>query len=213
VPRINIKQEAYVDLKKIQLKMKKKYKNQLSEMFFFEEEDIEKLMGAISIKEIPSGTVLLSEGEIATRLFLVIQGCLRQYFIKENGNEITSQFFIENQMVVSFESAMTKTPSRVYIGAVENSIIGIIPIEIMKIELSEKKTFKDDFTRFLIKRLIYYINHHASYILDSPEERYKNLVKETPELVSRLPKQYIASYLGITPVSLSRIRSRLKKLK
>lgn len=191
--------------------MKKDYKNQLTEIFSFEEENIEKLSCAISTKEIPSGTVLLSEGEIATNLFIVIQGCLRQYFIKENGREITAQFFIENQMVASFESAITKTPSRVYIGAVENSKIGIIPIDIVRIELSEKESFKDDFTRFLIKRLIYYINHYASYILDNPEERYKTLLKENPELVSRLPKQYIASYLGITPVSLSRIRSRLKK--
>jgi CRP-like cAMP-binding protein len=71
---------------------------------------------------------------------------------------------------------------------------------------------RDQFNKILVSRLLYYINQHASFILDNPEKRYKNLLQENPELVSRLPQQYIASYLGITPVSLSRIRARLKKI-
>lgn len=62
-----------------------------------------------------------------------------------------------------------------------------------------------------MKRLVYYMERCSSYILDKPEHRYIHLLEDSPELVARLPKQYIASYLGGTPVSLSRIRSRLKK--
>lgn len=190
--------------------MKKRYKNQISKLFPFNGDDIDGLMSDLSIKEISPRTILLSEGEIATKLFIVFQGCLRQYFIKENGDEITAQFFIENQMVASFESAMNKLPSRAYIETIENSILGILPMSIMETRFGENSSFRDYFTQFLMKRLIYYMNHQSSFILDTPEQRYKHLVKENPELVSRLPKQFIASYLGITPVSLSRIRTRIK---
>ncbi len=150
----------------------------------------------------PSGTTLLSEGDIATKLFLVIHGCLRTYFIKETGIEITSQFFIEGQMVSSFESAMTGMPSRQYIDAIEDSTVGFIEITIFKKMISESGLGMNDFNRFLISRLIFYMNQHASFILDNPEKRYKKLLQDNPELVSRLPQKYIASYLGITPVSL-----------
>ena len=187
--------------------MKKEYRDKISERF----PHFEKLLDKIIVKEIPSGTTLLSEGDIATKLFLVINGCLRTYFIKESGIEITSQFFIEGQMVSSFESAMTGAPSRQYIEAVEDSIIGFIQITKFKKMISESGPGMYHFNKYLISRLIFYMNHHASFILDNPEKRYKKLLQDNPELVSRLPQQYIASYLGITPVSLSRIRTRLRK--
>jgi CRP-like cAMP-binding protein len=187
--------------------MKKEYKDKISEHF----PHFERLLNKIIVKEIPSGTTLLSEGDIATKLFLVINGCLRTYFIKESGIEITSQFFIEGQMVSSFESAMTGTPSRQYIAAIEDSIIGFIQITNFKKMISESGHGMYHFNKYLIARLIFYMNHHASFILDNPEKRYKKLLQDNPELVSRLPQQYIASYLGITPVSLSRIRTRLRK--
>jgi CRP-like cAMP-binding protein len=187
--------------------MKKEYRDKISERF----PHFEKLLDKIIVKEIPSGTTLLSEGDIATKLFLVINGCLRTYFIKESGIEITSQFFIEGQMVASFESAMTGAPSRQYIDAVEDSIIGFIQITKFKKMISESGPGMYHFNKYLISRLIFYMNHHASFILDNPEKRYKKLLQDNPELVSRLPQQYIASYLGITPVSLSRIRTRIRK--
>jgi len=187
--------------------VKKEYKDKLLEHF----PHFEKLLNKIIIKKIPSGTTLLSEGDIATKLFLVIHGCLRTYFIKESGIEITSQFFIEGQMVSSFESAMTEKPSRQYIDAIEDSMVGFIDITIFKKMISESGLGMNDFNRFLISRLIFYMNQHASFILDNPEKRYKKLLQDNPELVSRLPQKYIASYLGITPVSLARIRTRLRK--
>lgn len=156
-------------------------------------------------------TVLLSEGEITTKLLIVIKGCLREYFIKEGGKEITFQFFVENQIVASFESATTGTPSRLYIEAIEDSIVGFIPMKSLHDFASKCSRMKDGFNKFLMTRLVYYMNRCSSYILDNPEWRYARLVEKNPELGARLPQQYIASYLGVTPVSLSRIRSRLRK--
>jgi CRP-like cAMP-binding protein len=191
--------------------MKRDYKNQLSKLFPLAENDLQELQNAVSFKEIPSGKILLSEGEVARNLFIVIHGCLMQYFIKEDGKEITFQFFVENQMVASLESATTGTPSRLYIEAIEDSIIGFIPMKALQRIVSKCSSMKEGFNKFLMTRLVYYMNRCSSYILDNPETRYARLVEENPDLVARLPKQYIASYLGITPVSLSRIRSRLRK--
>jgi CRP-like cAMP-binding protein len=193
--------------------LKNEYKNKIAEIFSLPsgDEGLERILGDGVIKEVPAKTTLLYEGDIATKLFVVIKGCLRSYFIKESGAEMTSQFFIEGQMVASFESATTGKPSRLYIDAIEDSTIASIQMKNLKEVVGESISGRDHFVKFLMTRLINYMNLHASFILDSPEKRYINLIQENPELVSRLPQQYIASYLGITPVSLSRIRTRLRK--
>lgn len=183
----------------------------IKKMFSLDDNNLRKLLDIMTIREVPSGTILLREGEIASALNLVLRGCLRTYFVKDSGAEITSQFFIETQVVSSFESAMTQTPSRIYIDAIEDSTIGFIRIKDLENLIMNNSTAREYFGRFIMTRLIYYMNQHASFILDSPEKRYLKLLKESPELASRLPQQYIASFLGITPVSLSRIRARLKK--
>ena len=186
--------------------MKTEYQDRISKLF----PPFSRMLNHIIVKEIPSGKILLFEGTIAENLFLIINGCLRAFYIKECGTEITEQFFIEGQGVVSFESASTGTPSRLNIDAIENSTIGIIPWKNVENTLAENSEYKEYFTTFLKSRLIFYMNQYASFILDNPENRYAKFLHEHPELASRIPQQYIASYLGITPVSLSRIRTRLK---
>jgi CRP-like cAMP-binding protein len=193
--------------------MNKEFMDKLVEFFPLplDKEGIEKISSIVIIKEVPPRTALLNAGDIATQVFMVIKGCLRSYYIKENGIEITSQFFIEGQMVSSIESAMTGTPSGLGIDAIEDSIIGIIQMKDFLNLTLENSRANDQFNGILLSKLLNYMNLHASFILDNPEKRYKKLIQENPELVSRLPQQYLASYLGITPVSLSRIRNRLKK--
>lgn len=191
--------------------IKQEYKKQIFRHFPLDDENFEELMRAVSVRKIAPGTILLAEGDVATKLFFVVCGCLRTYFIKEDGKDITAQFFVEDQMVASFESAAAGSPSRAYIEAIEDSIIAAIPLRTLKKIIVRSTAMQEGFNRFLMSRLVYYMEHCASYILDNPEARYVKLLKESPELVDRLPKRYIASYLGITPVSFSRIRSRLKK--
>ena len=191
--------------------VKQEYRKQIFRRFPLDGENFEELMRAVSVRSVVPGTILLAEGDVATNLFFVICGCLRTYFLTQDGKDITAQFFIEDQLVASFESATTGAPSRAYIEAIENSIIAAIPLRTLERIRSRSAAMQEGFNRFLMNRLVYYMEHCASYILDKPEERYVKLLKDKPDLVARLPKQYIASYLGITPVSLSRIRSRLKK--
>jgi len=191
--------------------MNDEYRQQLARAFPFDAKEGDRLLDAFSFREVPRGTLLLSAGETATELHVVIRGCLRTYFLKEDGAEITSQFFLETQMVASFESALTRTPGNQYIEAIESSVIASIPIAVLTGIIQSSEAARNYFTIFMMKRLIYYMNHYSSYILDNPEKRYTKLIAEQPELASRVPQQYIASYLGVTPVSLSRIKSRIKK--
>ena len=164
-----------------------------------------------SFRRIPEKTILLEEGDVSKYLYIVSKGCLRLFVINEDGREVTAQFFFENQMVASMESAFTGKPGRVYLESIEESEVVVIRINDFR-KISERFSEMNKFmVNFLQQRLLYYTDLYTSFILNTPEERYEKLLKDNPEMIERVPHHYIASYLGITAVSLSRIRSRIAK--
>jgi CRP-like cAMP-binding protein len=160
-------------------------------------------------KEVPAKVILLKEGQIADRMFLVEQGCLRTFSYKD-GKDITFQFFFENEGVASAESFFENKPSKYSIETIEKTII----IEISRfyyMEAMEKfPELKSMMFSGMQQRVFQYMDYMMSYIKDKPIERYRNLIRTRPEIVKRVPQHYIASYLGMTPVSLSRIRNRIR---
>jgi len=158
-------------------------------------------------KEIPPKTVLLQAGEISNYVHVIKKGCLRQWFNKD-GKDITIQFFFEGQPVASIDSFMNSQPSLFTIESIEPSII----ISISKKNFEKLNTlypeFKDKFHEYLYQRFRNYAQLFLSRIKDKPKERYDDLLKNRPDIIKRIPQHYIASYLGITPISLSRIRNR-----
>ncbi len=158
-------------------------------------------------KEIASKSVLLHEGEIANKIYFIKKGCLREWFNKD-GKDITFQFFFEGQPVASIDSFMNNKPSLFTIESIEPSII----ISIIKADFTELliiyPEFKDRFQDFIFQRFRNYGQLFLSRIKDTPQERYEDLIKNHSEIIKRVPQHYIASYLGITPISLSRIRNR-----
>jgi len=163
------------------------------------------------IKIIPEKTILLEDGDVSKYLYMIYEGCLRTYLIKEDGTEITAQFFFENQMVASMESAFSGQPGRMYLESIEESKIIIITLQNFKRLFLKYPDLGVALISMLQQRLIYYNELYTSFILNTPEERYEKLINNNPEIINRIPHYYIASYLGITPVSLSRIRTRLAK--
>ena len=160
------------------------------------------------IKQLPAKTVLLEAGDVATNIFIVKSGCLRSWY-NADGDDITLQFFMPGQPVASFESLVNYAPS-------EYSIETILPTEVAIVNGLEFKSWVESHPEyhlqgihFAMERLSSYQKLFLSRIKDTPQERYESLLKEHPELIAQIPQHYIASYLGITPVSLSRIRSRL----
>ena len=165
--------------------------------------------------EVPARTILLNEGEISKKLFLIEKGCIRVWF-NNNGKDITTQFFFENNMVASIESFKKKTPSPVTIETIEPSIIWWIhkkDLDRIIEEIKEIPELRDRFINAIFERTFEYMKHFISSIKDTPQQRYLNLLKEKPEIIKRVSQHYIASYLGISTVHLSRIKNKIAKKK
>lgn len=161
--------------------------------------------------EVPAKTILLREGDISGRLFLIEKGCVRAWF-DNDGNDVTFQFFFENQTVASMESFRKKIPSVVTIETLEPSVLWVIEKKDMeKIihEISEIPDVREKFIQAIFERTFDYMKQYLSFIKDTPQQRYLNLIKDKPLIVKRVPQRYIASYLGISPVHLSRIRNKI----
>lgn len=171
--------------------------------------DILSLIKSYDLEKItvPARTIVLHEGDKSQYLYFVVSGCLRMW-TNHNGNEITTQFFFEGKAVASMESLLTGQPSDFSMGTIEECILYVMPKELF-LELIEKdKVFGKWFNDLILGRFFYYSKHLLSYLKNKPQERYNALLLKHPEIFLRIPQHYIASYLGITSVSLSRIRNR-----
>src|SRR5579871_2983583 len=158
--------------------------------------------------EIPAKTNLLNEGEVSKYAYFIKKGCLRLWF-NNKGKDVTFQFFFENEGVSSIESFRTGEPSLFYIESIEPSTILKISKKNFELIFMENPEYRDFINEIIFKRLNHYSRLFMSYIKNTPEERYKELLRDHPEIIRRVPQHYIASYLGITSVSLSRIRNRV----
>lgn len=157
--------------------------------------------------EVDARTELLKAGEVSTHLHFIKSGCLRMWFNKD-GKDITFQFIFEGQAVASVDSFLTQQPSLFTIESIEPSTIISISKKNMDALYKDFPHLKEGFHEILFQRFRNYAQLFLSRIKDSPQERYRDLLTNHPEIIKRVPQHYIASYLGITPISLSRIRNR-----
>ncbi|MES2454768.1 MAG: Crp/Fnr family transcriptional regulator [Bacteroidota bacterium] len=157
--------------------------------------------------EVPAKTTLLEEGKISRMMFFIEKGCLRTW-VNNNGNEITTQFFFEGDKVSSIESFRTNRPSLYSIQSIEPCVLQTISQEKFKTVWENSAEIKSEIEAHLFKRLVQSQQLFFSYLKNNPQQRYQQLIAKHPEIIQRVPQHYIASYLGITSVSLSRIRNR-----
>ncbi|MEO0898343.1 MAG: Crp/Fnr family transcriptional regulator [Bacteroidota bacterium] len=165
------------------------------------DEKWEQLAPLLHIKEYAKGDWLLKEGEICQEVNFLIKGLVRHYYVKE-GNELTRQFFFENGFSMDMASAVSQQPSRVNIQTLEDC-------QILKIPFSVLESLTPLFIIALKDNVVHIANRVAAVFLDSPEEQYLELVRTRPKVIQRVPQFLIASYLGITPEGLSRIKKRI----
>jgi CRP-like cAMP-binding protein len=158
-------------------------------------------------RSITAKTILLHEGEVSTHVHFIRKGCLREWFNKD-GKEITFQFFFEGQAVASIDSFMNNQPSLYTIESVEPSLIISMGKDKFERIFQLYPELNEGFQSLMFQRFRNYANLFLSRIKDTPKERYDDLIINHPEIIKRVPQHYIASYLGITPISLSRIRNR-----
>ena len=157
--------------------------------------------------KIRAKTILTEAGKIADKIYFVKKGCLRLWYNNE-GEEITLEFFFEGDMVFSVESFITRKPGIFSIETLEDSTV---------LELNRKSYddlsnsapgIKELLYETMISRFSLIIKRLLFDLKNTPQKRYQELLNSRSELIQRIPQHYIASYLGITPVSLSRIRNR-----
>jgi len=163
--------------------------------------------------EVPAKTVLLEEGKVSQHYIFIEKGCVRLFFNKD-GNDKTVQFLFENEGLTSFESFINNTPSAFTIETIEPSVVYLLPKQyVIRLidELSREPGFLQMILQISSRRQTHYINEFVSFIRDTPEQRYQKMLLERPHIVQRVPQHYIASYLGISTVHLSRIKSKLAK--
>ncbi|HLP54331.1 MAG TPA: Crp/Fnr family transcriptional regulator [Fluviicola sp.] len=188
--------------------MENEFTSYLAGLSIFSEEEKQFLAENIKVVSFKKGDLLIREGEIATRCYFVLKGCVRQYKLID-GEEKTTAFFLEQQAVVSYTSYIQRIPSNhTYICAEDCSLIAGTPDT--EAEMYRKFPKLEAFTRsFMSEDFGKTQEAYSTFISSSPEERYRNLLKTQPELLQRVPQHQIASYLGMTPESLSRIRKRI----
>jgi len=170
------------------------------------EEEINKIE---FVKRFDKGTIILEEGKISNECFFIIKGCIRSFYIKD-GEEKTTEFYTEEQAVVPSVYG-NNIPSKHYLECIEDTIAGVGTPE-LEIEMYQKFPQIESLNRALGEAIMAkQQDTFAEFKMTSPEERYLALIKNRPDLIQRAPQHQIASYLGIKPESLSRIRKRIMR--
>jgi CRP-like cAMP-binding protein len=171
--------------------------------------DLTELFKMAHTRRIPANSIYIDEGDRSQKLGLIRKGLIRAYRIKENGDDITLMLRWENQFVASHDNIILNQPSRFIYQALEDTVL--MELDYGKIEsiLDNNPKLSSHRNIFLLNMLAEALERMESFVLLTPEERYVQLLKDKPNIFNRVHNKYLATLLGITPVSLSRIRQRI----
>ncbi|GGF63203.1 Crp/Fnr family transcriptional regulator [Wenyingzhuangia marina] len=159
------------------------------------------------VRNYKKGTIILNEKDISNESFLVLKGCLRSYIIND-GEETTLEIYTEGQPITP-KNYSKNIPTGQYLECIEACVLNVNTPE-HEAEMFLKHPQFESICRIIGEVIIAQQNESfTTYKLAKPEDRYLHLIKNRPNLIQRVPQYIIASYLGIAPQSLSRIRKRL----
>lgn len=160
-----------------------------------------------AIRNYPAKSILLNAGESAKCLYVIKSGAARMWFNKD-GRDCTLQFFLEGDSICLYDILLRTETSEFTLETIE-------PTEVLEFQKEDvlhffntNVVFKEDVYKYIVDKMVNYVHLFLSMQIHTPERRYAELVKNRPEIIQRIPQRYIASFLGITSVSLSRIRAR-----
>jgi CRP/FNR family transcriptional regulator, anaerobic regulatory protein len=170
------------------------------------EEDCDNVLKLLKTKQLKKGDYWLEEGKVNHYVAFVDEGYLRRYWTKD-GNEITDNFYFENDVCVDLPSIIGKTKLLSNVIAMQRTSLTIFSYTEFN-KLCEKSLALEHLNRILVERsLLRFYNRTISFILKTPKERYDDLVNAKSSILQKATQYHIASYLGIGPQHLSRLRA------
>lgn len=174
-----------------------------------QEREYAELMKISKVRTIANGNFYLSEGQVPTKFAFLLSGLFRYVYIDSKGNEFTKSLISEHNLLVSYSAMLNQRPSYFFIQAIEDSEI----LEVHYPSWLALQKANSGWDKFLIAALEkgYCLKEkrERDLLMLDAETRYKNFLTEFPGLENRITQQIVASYLGIKPESLSRIRKKL----
>jgi len=172
------------------------------------EDEAQILEGSLRFKKLKRKEYVLRIGEICRGNYFVAKGCLRKFYLNENGTEQTIQFAIENWWITDFMSMEKEAPSEFFIQAVESSEVFFLSRESQE-HLFAKVPKMERYFRIILQKSYAALQQRNKYIFSlSKEKFYKQFSDGFPGFLQRVPQYMLASYLGMTPEYLSELRSK-----
>lgn len=169
------------------------------------------ILSADIFRSVKKGTILLREGQESKDSYFVLKGCIRSYYMVD-GEEKTTAFYTEMEALTP-PCVISKNPSDYYISCLEDTILTVSNSD-MEAEINSKFPKFEIMCRIMSEQLLAKQRiDFDEFKTSSPEQRYLNLLQKRPDLIQRVPQHQLASFLGIKPQSLSRLRARILEKK
>ena len=166
---------------------------------------------AFTTQSISKGELWIQEGKVCDQVAYVVSGKMRHYYTDDNVNEVTCYFVLPDHFTSSFTSFLTNTPTNENAAALEETVLRVISKNDLE-NLSEQVPKIQIFRRIIAENLFIMMEKRISMLQSkSAQARYENMLKENPDVLLQVPLIYTASFLGITPQHLSRLRKELAK--
>ena len=183
----------------------------INQIVSLSQEEIFAIEKAYNTVEMSKGQLWMEQGKICDQVAFVVSGKLRNFYFDEAGNEVTCYFVTPNNFVSAFSSFLTNTPTHENISALEDTLLRTISKKDLE-ALCELVPKMQIFRRVIVENLFITMEKRIMMLQSqSAHERYEKMIKENPEILLSVPLQYTASFLGITPQHLSRLRKEMQK--
>ncbi|KUJ61451.1 cyclic nucleotide-binding protein [Flavobacteriaceae bacterium CRH] len=172
-------------------------------------EDLSTILSYFKLLKYKKNDLLLSQGETSQQSFFVGKGCLRIFFINEEGKDVTRYIAFENQLATALVSFITNSPSQEYIQVIEKSEVLSISHDDFNYLMKIIPQWREFYCVYLEKAYVNNTNRLMSFTTMDALERYNQLLKVNPTIVKRLPNKIVASYINISQETLSRLKSKI----